>query len=66
VAVGCSVDLFLFNNAYIDIATLSQVLYCWCPRSGLAMDSHYFGKLNPDPELGSGSAPELKLDPDPR
>ena len=25
VAVGCSVDLFLFNNAYIDIATLSQV-----------------------------------------
>merc|ERR1740128_451157 len=25
VSVGCSVDLFLFNNAYIDIATLSQV-----------------------------------------
>merc|ERR1719435_551679 len=25
VGVGCSVDLFLFNNAYIDIATLSQV-----------------------------------------
>merc|ERR1712112_325826 len=25
VRVGCSVDLFLFNNAYIDIATLSQV-----------------------------------------
>ena len=25
VAVGCSVDLFLFNNAYIDIATISQV-----------------------------------------
>merc|ERR1719410_1831793 len=25
VAVGCSVDLFLFNNAYIDVATLSQV-----------------------------------------
>merc|ERR1712126_555715 len=25
VAAGCSVDLFLFNNAYIDIATLSQV-----------------------------------------
>lgn len=26
VAVGCSVDLFLFNNAYIDIATISQVI----------------------------------------
>jgi len=25
VTVGCSVDLFLFNNAYIDVATLSQV-----------------------------------------
>ena len=25
VSVGCSVDLFLFNNAYIDVATLSQV-----------------------------------------
>jgi len=25
VSVGCSVDLFLFNNAYVDIATLSQV-----------------------------------------
>merc|ERR1719430_344935 len=25
VGVGCSVDLFLFNNAYIDIATLGQV-----------------------------------------
>merc|ERR1719221_2344066 len=25
VSVGCSVDLFLFNNAYIDIAPLSQV-----------------------------------------
>merc|ERR1719414_622235 len=25
VRVGCSVDLFLFNNAYIDIATISQV-----------------------------------------
>jgi len=25
VGVGCSVDLFLFNNAYVDIATLSQV-----------------------------------------
>jgi len=25
VTIGCSVDLFLFNNAYIDIATLSQV-----------------------------------------
>ncbi len=25
VAAGCSVDLFLFNNAYIDVATLSQV-----------------------------------------
>lgn len=25
VAVGCSVDLFLFNNSYIDIATISQV-----------------------------------------
>merc|ERR1740124_1921430 len=30
VGVGCSVDLFLFNNAYIDIATLSQV----CRLSG--------------------------------
>ncbi len=26
VSVGCSVDMFLFNNAYIDVATLSQVL----------------------------------------
>jgi len=25
VSVGCSVDLFLFNNAYIDVATLNQV-----------------------------------------
>jgi protein transport protein SEC24 len=25
VSVGCSVDLFLFNNAYIDVATISQV-----------------------------------------
>ena len=25
VQAGCSVDLFLFNNAYIDVATLSQV-----------------------------------------
>lgn len=25
VAAGCSVDLFLFNNSYIDIATMSQV-----------------------------------------
>ena len=25
VAVGCTVDLFLFNNAYVDVATLSQV-----------------------------------------
>ena len=25
VSVGCSVDLFLFNNAYVDVATLSQV-----------------------------------------
>jgi len=24
VSVGCSVDIFLFNNAYIDVATLSQ------------------------------------------
>lgn len=22
---GCSVDLFIFNNSYIDIATISQV-----------------------------------------
>ena len=27
VEVGCSVDLFLFNNAYIDVATLSQVQF---------------------------------------
>ena len=26
VGVGCSVDLFLFNNAYIDVATVSQVI----------------------------------------
>jgi protein transport protein SEC24 len=25
VSVGCSVDLFLFNNAYVDVSTLSQV-----------------------------------------
>jgi len=25
VAAGCSVDLFIFNNSYIDIATISQV-----------------------------------------
>ncbi len=76
-AVGCSVDLFLFNNAYIDIATLSQVMY------------HTAGVLDPDwqwvriilgswirtrirvetgvrirtrVEAGSGSALECKLD----
>ena len=27
VAVGCTVDLFLFNNAYVDVATLSQVRF---------------------------------------
>lgn len=25
VAAGCSVDLFLFNNSYIDVATIGQV-----------------------------------------
>lgn len=25
VAAGCSVDLFIFNNAYIDVATIGQV-----------------------------------------
>lgn len=25
VAAGCSIDLFIFNNSYIDIATISQV-----------------------------------------
>ena len=25
VGVGCSVDMFLFNNAYIDVSTISQV-----------------------------------------
>ncbi|CAG0918266.1 unnamed protein product [Notodromas monacha] len=25
VAAGCSVDLFLFNNAYVDVATLGQI-----------------------------------------
>lgn len=25
VSAGCSVDLFLFNNSYIDIATIGQV-----------------------------------------
>lgn len=25
VGVGCSVDMFVFNNAYIDVATISQV-----------------------------------------
>lgn len=25
VGVGCSVDLFVFNNSYIDIATIGQV-----------------------------------------
>jgi len=25
VGVGCTVDMFLFNNAYIDVATISQV-----------------------------------------
>lgn len=25
VQFGCSVDLFIFNNSYIDIATISQV-----------------------------------------
>ncbi len=34
VGVGCSVDLFLFNNAYIDVATLSQVkLIEFIPKS---------------------------------
>ena len=34
VAVGCSVDLFLFNNAYIDVATLSQVNYLFLTATG--------------------------------
>jgi protein transport protein SEC24 len=25
VAVGCSVDLFVFNSSYIDLATIGQV-----------------------------------------
>lgn len=25
VAAGCSVDLFLFNNSYIDVATIGQI-----------------------------------------
>ena len=38
VSVGCSVDLFLFNNAYIDIATLSQVILSRCSPSKCLMD----------------------------
>ena len=37
VAVGCSVDLFLFNNAYIDVATLSQVNYLFLTATRLAV-----------------------------
>ena len=29
VSVGCTVDMFLFNNAYVDVATLSQVSTVW-------------------------------------
>jgi len=25
VSVGCSVDLFIFNNSYVDIATIGQI-----------------------------------------
>ena len=27
VGAACSVDMFLFNNAYIDVATISQVRF---------------------------------------
>merc|ERR1719348_1026869 len=39
VGVGCSVDLFLFNNAYIDIATLSQVSRLTWMERGLSLIS---------------------------
>merc|ERR1719340_93117 len=42
VGVGCSVDLFLFNNAYIDVATLSQV----CRLSGGQMYKYTY--FHPD------------------
>jgi protein transport protein SEC24 len=35
VGVGCTVDMFLFNNAYIDVATISQVSF-------LTRNSRYF------------------------
>merc|ERR1711874_518570 len=46
VGVGCSVDLFLFNNAYIDVATLSQV----CRLSGGQMYKYTYFQADLDGE----------------
>lgn len=46
VGVGCTVDLFLFNNAYIDVATLSQV----CRLSGGQMYKYTYFQPDLDGE----------------
>merc|ERR1712223_1858114 len=46
VAVGCTVDLFLFNNAYVDVATLSQV----CRLTGGQMYKYTYFQTDIDGE----------------
>merc|ERR1719312_66398 len=46
VSVGCSVDLFLFNNAYIDVATLNQV----CRLTGGQVDKYTYFQPDLDGE----------------
>ena len=43
--MGCSVDLFLFNNAYIDVATLSQVNYLFLTAAGLSQSEKHENML---------------------
>ena len=43
--MGCSVDLFLFNNAYIDVATLSQVNYLFLTATGLSQSEKHENML---------------------
>ncbi|XP_044020239.1 protein transport protein Sec24C-like [Aphidius gifuensis] len=44
ISVGCSVDLYLFNNSYIDIATIGQV----CRLSGGQVFKYTYFQANND------------------
>lgn len=46
VGVGCSVDMFLFNNAYIDVATISQV----CRLTGGQLYKYTYFQVDVDGE----------------